>query len=67
MRYETSINSSFIEQVSYDTWKHTCAITINGSDVYYMDVSFEQFIKFMREGSKGSYGVAYNMYVRGRW
>ena len=67
MHVITSINSSFIEQVSYDTYRHTATITINGSDVYYFNVTFEQFNKFMREGAKGSYGVSYNMYVRGRW
>ncbi len=67
MMYETPINSSFIDQVSYDTYRHTATIIINGREVYYLNVTFEQFKKFMREGAKGSYGVAYNMYVRGRW
>jgi len=64
MRVITSVNSQVIEQIAYDTWTHTCFVTINGTDYYYLNVSFKDFRRFYEADSKGSF---FNMYVRGRW
>jgi len=64
MRVIEEINSSYIEQIAYDTYTRVCIVTINGSDHVYYDIGFLQFKSFITAESKGTF---FNMYVKGRW
>ena len=64
MRVISSVNSSYIEQISFDTYTRALIVTINGSDYIYLDISFQQFRSFITADSKGSF---FNMHVKGRW
>ena len=65
MRVITSINSSYIEQIAFDTYTRILSVVINGSDYPCMDViTFEQYRQFITAESKGKF---YNKYVKGRW
>ena len=64
MRVINSVNSSYIEQIAFDTYTRALVVTINGSDYIYLDISFQQFRSFITADSKGSF---FNMHVKGRW
>jgi hypothetical protein len=59
------VGSTCVDTLSYDTLTDVLVVSLNnGTDVAYMNYSFDEFVAFVNSDSKGSF---YNHYVKGHY